>query len=65
MSNWEKRGSAAGVSTNLVKQPKKRVESGTIVTYTVMTLQASHTKHVQDFTTHRALTISKSLQGHF
>lgn len=23
MSNWEKRGSAAGVSTNLVKQKKK------------------------------------------
>lgn len=36
-----------------------------IVTYTVMTLQAFHTKCVQDFTTLRALTINQPLQVHF
>lgn len=36
-----------------------------IVTYTVMTLQAFHTKSVQDFTTFRALTINQPLQVHF
>lgn len=36
-----------------------------IVTYTVMTFQAFHTKCVQDFTTLRALTINQPLQVHF
>lgn len=36
-----------------------------IVTYTVMTLQALHTKCVQDFTMLRELTINQPLHIHF